>query len=167
MDVRLVSADDIGELREILNRIILAGGTTALESPLSAREFAAHFVSGPDCIACFVATDHSGKVSGFQALCKHKDLPPGFADIATFSKQKPRSPGTGTALFRKSVAFLREHGYREINALIRADNVPGLAYYAKMGFLDHSISKGVPLRDGTPVDRVIKRYRICPSPRQP
>jgi hypothetical protein len=45
-----------------------------------------------------------------------------------------------------------------INATIRADNVGGLAFYSRLGFTDHGISRAVPLRDGTPVDRVSKRF---------
>ena len=45
-----------------------------------------------------------------------------------------------------------------INATIRADNIGGLAFYSRLGFMDHGISRAVPLRNGVPVDRVSKRY---------
>jgi hypothetical protein len=47
-----------------------------------------------------------------------------------------------------------------INATIRADNTGGLAYYAKMGFETYGITKDVPLLDGTPVDRINKRFQV-------
>jgi hypothetical protein len=30
-----------------------------------------------------------------------------------------------------------------------------------MGFQDHRVIPGVPLSDGTPVDRVLKRYQLA------
>jgi hypothetical protein len=47
-----------------------------------------------------------------------------------------------------------------INATIRADNVGGLTFYGKQGFQDHSVALAVPLNDGTPVDRISKRYPL-------
>jgi hypothetical protein len=41
---------------------------------------------------------------------------------------------------------------------IRADNIGGLAFYSALGFEDNGIHRAVPLRDGTPIDRVSKRY---------
>lgn len=46
------------------------------------------------------------------------------------------------------------------NATIRADNAGGLAYYARMGFQDYAVARGVPLADGTPVDRISRRYLV-------
>lgn len=48
----------------------------------------------------------------------------------------------------------------EMDATIRADNTGGLMYYSKMGFLDHSVTKGAPFDDGTLVDRRSKRYKL-------
>ena len=54
----------------------------------------------------------------------------------------------------------RAEGLSAIDAKIRADNVPGLGYYSAMGFQDRSLVRDVPLKDGTPVDRVIKRLTL-------
>jgi hypothetical protein len=55
---------------------------------------------------------------------------------------------------------VQQAGFLEINAQIRADNLPGMAYYAAMGFAPFDMVKAVPLKDGTPVDRMIKRYDL-------
>ena len=47
-----------------------------------------------------------------------------------------------------------------INGQIRADNVPGLAYYTKIGFQTYRTIEAVPLRGGRPVDRIYKRYDL-------
>lgn len=66
--------------------------------------------------------------------------------------------GVATALFATTTAQARELGLSAINATIRADNVSGLAFYSKMGVEDCGIAKQLPLKDGTPVDRISKRY---------
>jgi hypothetical protein len=40
------------------------------------------------------------------------------------------------------------------------DNRVGLAFYEKMGFRTYETLRRVPLRDGTPVDRILKRYDV-------
>ena len=42
------------------------------------------------------------------------------------------------ALFAATVAWARAHGVTAMNATIRADNVVGLGYYAKRGFVDYA-----------------------------
>ncbi|MBP1887174.1 ribosomal protein S18 acetylase RimI-like enzyme [Ensifer mexicanus] len=81
-------------------------------------------------------------------------------DGGNWSKM-PTSCGAGTALFAAAKAHAREAGLEAINATIRADNAGGLAYYAKMGFIDYKVEKAVPLKDGQPVDRISKRYLLA------
>ena len=52
-----------------------------------------------------------------------------------------------------------EYG-RQLIDTIRADNLPGLAYYGRIGFTEYDRVTGVPLSDGTPVDRIRKVYRL-------
>jgi hypothetical protein len=68
-------------------------------------------------------------------------------------------PG-GRALFAHTAAFARAAGLTGINATIRADNGPKLGYDEAMGFSDHAVARALPLRDGTPVDQISKRFRL-------
>jgi len=147
-------------MRDVLNPIVAAGGTTAFEDPLSLAEIAALTLEAPGLIAAHVALDPAGGVAGFQYLCRHPALPPEIGDIATFARRSPKVPGIGRALFPATRAAARAAGLTAIEATIRADNVGGLAYYSAMGFVDHRVTRGVPLKDGTPVDRIGKRYRL-------
>lgn len=168
MHIRRALPADAEELCGLLNEIIRAGGTTALEMPLTAAEFADWFIDGEFPLVCHVA-EHDRSLVGFQSLSVYGDPPKGYADIATFARMSPRISGVGSALFPATRAAAAELGLEFINATIRADNVGGLAYYAKMGFEPYDRLVEVPLLDGTPVDRVKKRFKVDakPSPASP
>ena len=158
--VRETDCSDGSELRILLNEIIEIGGSTAIEFPLSSSEFDANFLCGSGFICNHIAQSRDGEVLGFQALSQHSELPAKWADIATFSRVSPKVPGVGTALFKKTIPFARHAGVEVINATIRADNVSGLSYYSKMGFIDYAMAYALPLSDGTPVDRISKKFRV-------
>jgi len=161
MIVRTVTASDAAEMAALLNEIIRIGGTTSRQKEWSVEATKAFIESltttGCIHVACDKAT---GDVLGYQSLEVHTDLPKTIGDIATFSKVGGTKRGIGTALFAATRAAAPALGFNEINANIRADNTGGLAYYSKMGFQDHSVDKGKPLDDGTPVDRISKRLKL-------
>ena len=159
--VRPTTDADIPALTALINRIIAIGGTTAYEDPFSEAELAAKLLKDARLVCCHTAFDPTdGAPAGYQVLKTHPELAAGWGDIATFARAEPKLPGVGTALFAATAAFAREHGITAINATIRADNAAGLAHYAKMGFEDYAVTEAVPLRDGTPVDRISKRLTL-------
>jgi GNAT superfamily N-acetyltransferase len=120
-----------------------------------------YFLAGPNLVNCFVAEDEKTRIlRGFQALERSSELPEDWADIATFARAEPKIPGVGAALFAATRLRSRDLGLRAINATIRADNTGGLIFYEKMGFEDYKTTKAVPLKDGTPIDRISKRYWV-------
>ena len=133
LSIRPALPEDVAELVSLLNQIIVAGGTTAIEEPLTEAEFELWFRSGPGCVACHVAVTPDLQLAGFQALATNSRLPDGWVDVATFTR-RPRGPGVGSALFPVTREYAREKGFTMINATIRADNAGGLGYYAKLGF---------------------------------
>ena len=159
MKIRHSTIEDVADMCEIINEIISIGGTTAYEKHLTTNEVSSIFMSSANCICCFVAVEN-GLVLGFQALSTWSELDVGWADIATFSRANPKTPGVGTALFVATSEFARENGIRNINATIRSDNMSGLKYYEIMGFENYSVQKKVPLQDGTPIDRISKCLEI-------
>lgn len=159
MHIRRAVSADAEALSNLLNEIILAGGTTALETPLSAVEFADWFIDGEFPLVCHVA-EHDRLLVGFQSLSSYADLPKGYVDVATFARMNPKFPGVGRALFPATRAAAEELGLEFINATIRADNVSGLAYYTKMGFEPYDRLIQVALQNGTSVDRIKKRFRV-------
>ena len=160
ISVRPARTDDVPELVALLNQIIERGGTTAYQHMLSEADFAAKFFDAESMLGFHVACLADGRRLGFQHLQKLDRLPAGWGDIATFALIDSPVRGVGTALFDVTKAKATELGLTAINATIRADNVPGLGYYSKMGFVDYAVAEAVPLSDGTPVDRISKKYLL-------
>jgi L-amino acid N-acyltransferase YncA len=165
LEIRPARREDAPALAELINAIIARGGTTALEEPYTPDALDRAYLTGPDVICCFVAVDRaSGRLEGFQTLGRDTDLPEGLpedvGDIATFARVGGTQRGVGSALFAATRAEARRQGLSAINATIRADNLGGLAFYARQGFRDHAVRAAVPLKDGTPVDRVSKRFSL-------
>jgi L-amino acid N-acyltransferase YncA len=154
---------DAAAMAALLNEIIAAGGTTAYEVPFSAADMDAHYISLAARVSCTVALV-DGRIVGFQGLFWPHDpsdpFPAGWAFIATFVRRGMAGAGIGKALFAATRAAATAAGVKTIDATIRADNAGGLVYYARLGFTDYDRLVGVPLNDGTPVDRVRKRLEI-------
>lgn len=157
---RIAKMADVPGACCLLNEIIEIGGTTAYEVSLDESDFASEFLVGEHCISCYVCEDQSGDILGFQALSRNVNLPSRWVDIATFARAKPKTKGVGTLLFESTRAFAKSSGVKVINATIRADNLSGLSYYSKMGFVDYRTHKAIPLNDGTLLDRISKRYDV-------
>lgn len=160
LGVRDVRAEDAGELAELLNAIIARGGTTAFEEPFTPQGLSATYLIGPHMISAVVAVDReTGRFEGFQILGDFGDpMAGGTGDIGTYVRVDGKQRGVGTALFAATCANARARGVTVLNATIRGDNTGGRTFYGKMGFVDHAVRAGVPLADGTPVDRIYKRY---------
>lgn len=159
--VRPTRREDAPALAELLNAVIARGGTTALEEPFTAESLARTYLDGPDVICCFTALDaETGALEGFQTLGRYPSLPQDVGDIGTFARLGGTQRGIGTALFAATRAEAKRQGLAAINATIRADNTGGLAFYGRMGFADQGVARNVPLKDGTLVDRVSKRYAL-------
>lgn len=156
--IRPVREADAPALAALLNEVIARGGTTALEEPFTPEDLAAAMLTGPEVLCCFVAEDATGALIGFQSLMRSTYLPADVGDIGTFTRVGQVQKGTGSRLFAATRQAAGAQGLAAINATIRADNAGGLAFYGRMGFQDHGIYPDVPLRHGTPVDRISKRY---------
>ena len=160
--VRPVTSADAPELAKLLNAIIARGGTTALEQPFTPERLDQTYLTGPGVLSCVVAVDSaSGLLEGFQTVVRDSDLPKGWGDIATFARVDGIQRGIGSALFAVTRKNAHALGLVAINAEIRADNTGGLTFYGKMGFEDYRVDPAIPLRDGTQVDRMHKRYPLA------
>lgn len=166
VSIRDATPDDAEAFVGILNPIIEDGTTTAHRTLFDADRMIAHYIEPPRLIACKAAVMRS-TVVGFQTT-EWADpewpgpgaLPHDWAIVASFVQRGLQARGVGGSLFAATRAAVRAAGAVAIDATIRADNTPGLAYYSRMGFTDYDRLTGVALSDGTPVDLIRKRYDI-------
>lgn len=155
MIVRAATPDDATAMAAILNAIIAIGGTTAHQHPKSVETVLNEYITGPNVISSVVAID-GGQVIGWQSVGRWRDE----AHIGTFVAPGIQAKGAGVAMFALTRKTVVAAGYRAIIATIRRDNVPGLAYYARLGFVDFSAEPDYALEDGTVVGRVHRRLDL-------
>lgn len=156
MNLRPATPADAPAMAEVLNAIIAIGGTTAHQHPFTADRVVAHYIAGPRVLSCIVA-EVAGRLLGFQGLERLAGQPEGWADIGTFVAPSLQRGGVGAALMAATLAAARQAGIATITATIRADNTPGLGFYARHGFRDHATDPDWCLDDGTRVGRVSRR----------
>ena len=152
LQVRDMRKDDVPACVAILNHIVTLGGSTAREVPCDAREFLAHYLDGSE--VANVVLD-SGRIVGFQTAL---EVETGVYSIGTFTDRGNPAKGAGRAIITKSIADVRALGGTAMIAKITDDNTGGLAYYTKVGFVDHAIIENdLTRKNGTVVNRIIKR----------
>ncbi len=162
LTLRQARPEDADAMCAIINPIIALGDTTAYGTPFTSDTMTQHYVSGDHVLSCVVA-EMGQSVEGFQGLFATDPAklpfltdPAGIASIASFARIDTQARGIGSAMIVETMAVARAKGVRGIEATIRADNVPGLAYYSRCGFKDVAQTDNVPLSDGRVVGRVHK-----------
>ncbi len=155
MIVRPATPHDAAAMADLLNRIIAIGGTTAHEQPKSAQTVQHDYIVGPDTLTCVVAED-GGHLVGWQAV----GLWQGDAHIGTFVSPDTQAKGIGGQMFAQTRSLCRAAGILAIHATIRADNVPGLAYYDRLGFADIGAEPDFALSTGKVVGRIHRRLLL-------
>ncbi len=156
---------DAQQLCDMLNEIIAIGGTTAHQRSFDAERMLHHYIA-PDRHISTIVAENDGQVVGFQMLAwpdpDIAPMPDGWGFVASFVRVGMTGIGIGKALFAATTAAAQAAGCTHIDATIRADNTSGLRYYAGLGFTDYDVIRDMPLRDGTRVDRMRKRFDLTP-----
>lgn len=158
MIIRPASPQDAEAMVTLQNEIIRIGGTTAYQTPRAAVDML-RYIAGASVVSCHLA-DEDGLILGFQSISRSTSLPEDWGDIGTFVQPGLQAKGIGGALFAASLASARAAGLQVLNATIRADNVPGLAYYGKRGFVEYESQPDWVLADGRKVGRVSRRFDL-------
>ncbi|MGZ9809166.1 N-acetyltransferase family protein [Pseudoroseicyclus sp. H15] len=161
--IRPARPADAAGMAAVINPIIARGGTTAHQAPFDEARMLRHYLEPSLGISCSVA-EEDGTIRGFQSLVwpdsEGDPFPEGWAIIASFVAEGQAGKGIGRKLFEATLAAARAADVQTIDATIRADNSGGLAYYSALGFEDYDVLPAVPLRDGSIVDRVRKRFDL-------
>jgi L-amino acid N-acyltransferase YncA len=152
---RLAVRTDAATMTALLNEVIAIGGTTAHQEEMTVALLEEHYLTGADVLSAVVA-EEAGRVAGWQSVGWWR----GEAHIGTFVQPGLQARGAGRTMFGLTCALLREKGVAKIVASIRADNGPGLAYYARIGFVDQAHEPDFALKDGRVVGRVHRRFAL-------
>jgi L-amino acid N-acyltransferase YncA len=155
MIIRPATASDAFAMTQILNQIIAIGGTTAHETPKSAQQVLADYVTGPDVLSS-VVTLVEDRLIGWQSVGRWQDE----AHIGTFVAPDVQAKGAGAAMFALTCDTVQKAGVPYLVASIRADNDPGLRYYARMGFTDFASEPHFALSTGQIVGRTHRRFDV-------
>ncbi|WP_103332230.1 GNAT family N-acetyltransferase [Pseudotabrizicola formosa] len=155
MIIRIATPQDAPQMADLLNAIIAIGGTTAHETPKSPETVRHDYIDGPGTLTCVVADD-AGHILGWQAV----DQVHGEVHIGTFVSPGTQAKGIGAQLFDQTRALCAAKGITEVFAAIRADNIPGLAYYARLGFVDVGAEPDYALSSGQVVGRIFRKITL-------
>jgi len=156
--IRRAGPLDAAPMVALLNAIIAKGGTTAYQTPWNKSD-AHERMQRPNAV-WHLAEDDQGAVKGFQWFEPHPEIPADSASIATFVEISATGLGIGSKLFVATRAAALAMGYRHMDAVIRADNAGGLAYYQSRGFETIQLLPDMALSDGTRVDKVWTRVQL-------
>jgi L-amino acid N-acyltransferase YncA len=155
MMIRRAMAADAAGMTAVLNAVIAVGGTTAHEHPKTEGQVREGYVTGGDVLSSVVC-DEGGEIVGWQSV----EMSDGDPHIGTFVRPGLQARDAGAAMFSLTCQTLRDQGVGYVIAFIRADNVPGLAYYARIGFRDIGQDPDYALGDGSVVGRVHRRFDL-------
>ena len=155
MIIRRATAADAAGMTGVLNAVIAVGGTTAHEHSKTEAQVREDHVTGTYVLSS-VLCDANGEIVGWQSV----EMWNGDPHIGSFVPPGRQAQGTGGAMFGLTCQILRDHGIGYILACIRADNAPGLAYYARIGFRDIGQDPDYALSDGRKVGRVHRRFDL-------
>ena len=155
MIIRPATASDAFAMTRVLNQIIAIGGTTAHETPKSAQQVLDDYVTGPDVLSS-VVTLVEDRLIGWQSVGRWQDE----AHIGTFVAPDVQAKGAGAAMFALTCDTVQKAGVPYLVASIRADNEPGLRYYARMGFTDFASEPHFALSNGQIVGRIHRRFDV-------
>ncbi len=159
MIVRPAELRDAAGMTELQNAVIRIGGTTAHEVERNPDDLARAYLTGPNVLCAHVA-EEAGRIIGFQVLGLYPGMPDRWGDIGTFVHPDIQRGGVGAALFAATLDWARAHSVPTLLAVIRADNVVGLGYYTKRGFVDYGTEPDITLKDGRVVGRIAKRFDV-------
>ena len=136
--IRPVRVEDAEGIVNVLNPLIQAGTSTALDRVFTADEERIFISAFPPRGVFNVAekTD-DGAIVGFQNVEPFATYTDAFAHvgvIGTYVALSGHRQGIGRLLFEATRLIAKDKGYEKFSAFVRADNVAGLAFYKRIGF---------------------------------
>jgi len=136
--IRPVDVEDAEGIITVLNPLIQAGESTALDRVFTADEERI-FIGGFPARGVFNVAERTddGVIVGFQNVEPFATYTDAFAHvgvIGTYVDPSGHRQGIGRLLFEATRLAAKDKGYEKFFAFVRADNVAGLAFYKRIGF---------------------------------
>ncbi len=140
LDVRIREArlDDAAGIVAVLNPIIVAGGLTVIDGPLTVEDQRAYMEAYPSRGLFLVAEiGEPARIVGlqsvepFDASSRHFDH---AGTIGTFIELGLRGRGIGKLLAAETFRRLPAKGYEKLATYVLAENRAALAFYRQLGF---------------------------------
>ena len=136
--IRPVHVEDAEGIINVLNPLIQAGESTALDRVFTADEERL-FIGGFPARGVFNVAERTddGVIVGFQNVEPFATYTDAFAHvgvIGTYVDPSGHRQGIGRLLFEATRLTAKDKGYEKFFAFVRADNVAGLAFYKRIGF---------------------------------
>ena len=136
--VRKAGPDDAAGVAAVLNRIILDGRHSLLDTTFTVAEERAYIEGLPERSCLHVAEEPRAGIVGFQTVIPWNTFVTRefdhVATMGTYVDADHRRRGVGAALARESFAVALALGYDKIFTDLRADNLDSLAYHLALGF---------------------------------
>lgn len=141
--VRIAGFNDIIEMSNLLNDIIIEGGSTLQNRIFTAMEFEKYFFKNRFAICSHVAVQ-GDSIIGFQFL-EWSDpnwsgvdkLPSDWGLIATYVSKNVRGLGVGKQLFEATRLTSNDKGMCSISATMNSTNKGAIGYYESLGFCEY------------------------------
>ena len=141
--VRIAGSNDIIEMSNVLNDIIIEGGSTLQNRIFTAMEFEKYFFKNRFAICSHVAVQ-GDSIIGFQFL-EWSDpnwsgvdkLPSDWGLIATYVSKNVRGLGVGKQLFEATRLASNDKGMCSICATMNSTNKGAIGYYESLGFCEY------------------------------
>ena len=142
--VRIAGSNDIVEMSNVLNDIIIDGGSTLQDGIFTAMEFEKYFFKNRFAICSHVAVQEDA-IIGFQFL-EWSDpnwsgidkLPSNWGLISTYTSKTARRLGAGKKLFGATKSYASKIKMRSINATISSFNKEAVKFYDSLGFYEYA-----------------------------
>ncbi|MBV8215470.1 MAG: GNAT family N-acetyltransferase [Verrucomicrobia bacterium] len=157
--IRPVRIEDAEAIINLLNPLIEAGESTALDTVFTAEEERI-FISEFPVRGVFHAAEQTedGTIVGFQNVEPFATYTDGFAHvgvIGTYVERSGHRQGIGRLLFEATRLAAKDKGYEKFFAFVRADNVGALAFYKRIGFEVIGVAKRHAKIKGRYIDEVM------------
>ena len=160
--VRIAGSNDIIEMSNVLNDIIIDGGSTLQDRIFTAMEFEKYFFKNRFAICSHVAVQEDA-IIGFQFL-EWSDpnwsgidkLPSNWGLIAIYISKSARRLGAGKKLFGATKSYASKTKMCSINATISSFNKEAIKFYDSLGFYEYAQYEN---QNGQ--NCILKRFDLC------